>query len=199
MANSGGVVNPHLLSHVHVGDELEVWWPKDSSFYLARVDSELEGGRHRIIYEDGKEYEDLSLATERWRLSGAAEERFKSALAKLAPGAPAQNTEGSEVISETLDISALLEVRVGDELEVWWPIDASFYLGRVDSILDDGSHRIIYEDGEIEELALETEQWRFKCLAADRLAAALKRTPGASAQNVSGSDVRSETSDTSRH
>lgn len=50
---------------------------------------------------------------------------------------------------------------VGDEIEVWWPEDKAYYPGVISAILPNKRHRIIYDDGDIEELLLDNEIWRF--------------------------------------
>lgn len=79
MPDTKGAVNPHLLNHVQVGDEVQVWWPLDRKYYSGRVEAVIEGGRHRIAYEDG-DVEDLVLASEQWRFTGAAAQRVSAAL-----------------------------------------------------------------------------------------------------------------------
>lgn len=61
------------------------------------------------------------------------------------------------------------QIRLGDEIEVWWPDDHKYYPGRITSTLPSGRHRILYTDGEVEDLRLATEQWRFRGAAADRV------------------------------
>lgn len=69
--------NSHLLSHVRLHDEIEVWWPDDKKYYPGTVGLVLPSGKHRIFYTDG-EVEDLSLSKEQWRFCGRAADRFVS-------------------------------------------------------------------------------------------------------------------------
>ena len=51
---------------------------------------------------------------------------------------------------------------VGDAIEVYWPDDKDYYSGKV--IAHDASrclYRVQYDDGEVEEIDLAREQWRF--------------------------------------
>lgn len=69
----------------------------------------------------------------------------------------------------------LSHIRLGDEIEVWWPYDRQYYQGVVAALLANGHHRIHYDDGEVEELQLSTEQWRFRGVAATRVTKAIVR------------------------
>ena len=70
------------------------------------------------------------------------------------------------------NLHLLRQVRIGDEIEVWWPHDERYYPGHVAAIMPSGRHCIYYTDGEKEELLLETEQWRFRGAAATRVLSA---------------------------
>lgn len=74
-----GPVNEHLLSHIRVGDELEIWWPLDRQYYRGTIAAALSEGYHRVEYDDG-DVERLYLPAEQWRFCGAAAERVTSAL-----------------------------------------------------------------------------------------------------------------------
>lgn len=63
----------------------------------------------------------------------------------------------------------LSHIRLLDQIEVWWPYDREYYPGKVAAILPDGRHRVHYDDGEVEELQLSDEQWRFRGDAAKRV------------------------------
>lgn len=110
-ASSKGATNPHLLSHVRVGDELEVWWPLDNAYYSGVVGAVLPAGRHRVCYADG-DVEELVLAAEQWRFRGAAAERVTAALLHGVPPGPSvaeQEVDGSDVSSEALASAAARE------------------------------------------------------------------------------------------
>lgn len=49
---------------------------------------------------------------------------------------------------------------LGDRLEVFWPLDDSYYPGTVTEITDDGCHVVDYDDGNSEKLNLSVENWR---------------------------------------
>lgn len=74
-----GPVNEHLLNHIRIGDDLEIWWPLDRQYYRGRVAAALPHGHHRIEYDDG-DVERLYLPAEQWRFCGAAAERVIVAL-----------------------------------------------------------------------------------------------------------------------
>ena len=62
-----------LLSRVHVGCTVAVYWPDDGEYYPARVTGRAGGSRsvYTLIYDDG-EVETIDLAGERFRFVGAA-------------------------------------------------------------------------------------------------------------------------------
>lgn len=60
-------------------------------------------------------------------------------------------------------------VRIGDTIEVWWPMDKRYYRGVVQSKKSKGYHKIHYNDGDEEDLLLENEQWRLIGDAAQRI------------------------------
>lgn len=51
-------------------------------------------------------------------------------------------------------------VSVGDEIEVYWPLDDAYYRGVVARALPKRRHRVFYDDGDVEDLDLDKEQWR---------------------------------------
>lgn len=51
--------------------------------------------------------------------------------------------------------------RTGDCVDIFWPLDNSYYSGTVQSIDEDGKHNIEYDDGEDEVLYMREETWRF--------------------------------------
>jgi hypothetical protein len=52
---------------------------------------------------------------------------------------------------------------VGRRLSVWWPEDEVFYSGRVEGFsAADGKHKVLYDDGEPEELVLSTQKFRWE-------------------------------------
>lgn len=80
-ASSRGPVNEHLLDHLCVDDELEIWWPLDRKYYPGRISARLASGQHRIQYDDG-DVEHLFLPGEQWRFVGEAARRVTAALKK---------------------------------------------------------------------------------------------------------------------
>lgn len=68
-------------------------------------------------------------------------------------------------------------MRVGDELDVWWPLDNAYYPGVVGAVMDDGRHRIDYDDGDVERVYLRKERWKFRGDAASRVMQALLVPP----------------------
>lgn len=74
-----GAINAHLLKHVRVGDELDMWWPLDNVYYQGCIGAIEDDGRHRIDYKDG-DVEKVYLRKERWKFRGEAAERVLKAL-----------------------------------------------------------------------------------------------------------------------
>ncbi len=53
--------------------------------------------------------------------------------------------------------------QIGQDVEVYWPLDQKFYPGVIDSIdPKTQEHHITYEDGDIEKLSMQDETWRYK-------------------------------------
>lgn len=50
--------------------------------------------------------------------------------------------------------------KVGDRIEIFWPIDNAFYPGQIQS-LQNGQHCIHYDDGDTEAMNMTSEAWRF--------------------------------------
>lgn len=59
-----------------------------------------------------------------------------------------------------------MQPRLGDFIEVYWPLDKVYYRGKVTAVRD-GHTKLLYDDGDIEELKLGTEKWRFSANKAD--------------------------------
>jgi len=54
------------------------------------------------------------------------------------------------------------ESLVGSRIKVWWPDDKKFYNGVVKSFkASTKKHKVVYDDGDIEQLELEKEKWDF--------------------------------------
>lgn len=89
-------------------------------------------------------------------------------------------------------------MRVGDELDVWWPLDNVYYPGVVTAVEKDGRHRIDYEDGDVERVYLRKERWKFRGEAAKRVMHALvppkeaKSESPQSEADVAGSDAKED-------
>ncbi|KAK3144336.1 hypothetical protein QOZ80_4AG0311680 [Eleusine coracana subsp. coracana] len=51
---------------------------------------------------------------------------------------------------------------VGSRIKVWWPEDKMFYNGVVESFTaSSGTHKVAYDDGDVEMLQLKKERWEF--------------------------------------
>ncbi|CAH9086168.1 unnamed protein product [Cuscuta europaea] len=52
------------------------------------------------------------------------------------------------------------ESLVGSRVQVWWPLDSEYYEGQIDSFdRVNKKHKVVYNDGEIEDLDLKKEKW----------------------------------------
>lgn len=49
---------------------------------------------------------------------------------------------------------------VSERIEIWWSGDRAYYPGVVSSANSDGTHKVTYDDGEIESVDLRLEAWR---------------------------------------
>ena len=61
--------------------------------------------------------------------------------------------ESEDSYTEPEELGPTRDLRVGDEIEVFWPLDGQYYPGSVSEYSEDtGKHRIDYDDGEVENL-----------------------------------------------
>eukprot|EP00177_Eucheuma_denticulatum_P001082 GFKZ01001974.1.p1 GENE.GFKZ01001974.1~~GFKZ01001974.1.p1 ORF type:complete len:1046 (-),score=154.52 GFKZ01001974.1:2181-5294(-) len=75
----------------------------------------------------------------------------------------------------------LAQICLADPIEVWWPYDQEYYPGVIAALLPNRRYRVHYDDGEVEELDLSAEQWRFRGHAARRVSSNLTTSPTAAA------------------
>ena len=50
---------------------------------------------------------------------------------------------------------------VGDKIEVLWPAESTYFLGVVAEVTDNNQHVIVYDDGDMETLTMDEQEWRF--------------------------------------
>ena len=50
---------------------------------------------------------------------------------------------------------------IGDNIQVFWPLDSTYYPGTITDISDTGYHTVAYDDGDSEALLINEENWRF--------------------------------------
>ncbi|GAB4854688.1 hypothetical protein Ancab_023270 [Ancistrocladus abbreviatus] len=77
---------------------------------------------------------------------------------------PALASDDGNAISENLESGAeeYGEELVGSMINVWWPNDREFYVGKVESFnAVDMTHKVVYTDGDVEVLLLKHEIWKF--------------------------------------
>ena len=119
-----------------VGSLIDVYWESKGKFITGKVtEFDAPRNRHKIAYVDG-EIERLVLSKERWKLS--------------AQQAPVGTTRKRGTVPS-----------VGDSIEVLWPDDGKFYSGTVKRFdRRTGKFKVLYDDGEEEELKLAEEEWR---------------------------------------
>lgn len=89
----------------------------------------------------------------------------KSGKTKGQPGdsGVSKRKRGQEVeeVPESKNI-VLDKSLVGSRVKVWWPDDKKFYTGVVKSFeTSSKKHKVVYDDGDIEQLQLKTEKWEF--------------------------------------
>lgn len=51
--------------------------------------------------------------------------------------------------------------KVNDRVEIWWSVDKTFYRGTLTRRQEESTFRIVYDDGEMEDLDLTNEYWRY--------------------------------------
>lgn len=51
---------------------------------------------------------------------------------------------------------------VGDKVEVYWPLDNTYYPGTIESEQEDGKLSVAYDDGDMEILNFSTETWKYQ-------------------------------------
>jgi len=57
---------------------------------------------------------------------------------------------------------------LGDTIEVYWPLESRFYPGVVSDI-EDGKYNIQYDDGDVEVLEMQNENWRYQAISANHV------------------------------
>lgn len=50
---------------------------------------------------------------------------------------------------------------VCDRIEIYWPLDSSFYAGKATEITNEGKHVVTYDNDDVETLNILDESWRF--------------------------------------
>ena len=63
--------------------------------------------------------------------------------------------------TEPDELGPTRELKIGDKIEVYWPLDDQYYPGSVSEYAEDtGKHRIAYDDVQVENLKVDEENWR---------------------------------------
>lgn len=73
------------------------------------------------------------------------DEVLLSADTSITPYTPASAEVFDPEYSEQSNSSEIPEA--GERVEVLWPFDQTFFPGHVDSVTNNGSHNIVYEEG----------------------------------------------------
>ena len=70
-------------------------------------------------------------------------------------------TDDSVSSTEPDELGPTRELKIGDKIEVYWPLDDQYYPGSVSEYAEaTGKHRIAYDDGQVENLKMDEENWR---------------------------------------
>ncbi|KAJ0231752.1 Tudor/PWWP/MBT superfamily protein [Hirschfeldia incana] len=153
-----------------VGKRVKVWWPLDKTFYEGVIDSYcLRKKTHRVAYTNG-DIERLHLYKERWELiddlSSASEKKVSKVAARTLAEESEETSKSQPTRSRTArkevgsDTNGLGEDLVGKRVNIWWPLDKTFYEGVVESYSSRKKmHKVVYTDGESEQLNLVNERW----------------------------------------
>ncbi|KAF8103411.1 hypothetical protein N665_0188s0347 [Sinapis alba] len=151
-----------------VGKRVKIWWPLDQTFYEGVIESYCSRKKmHRVVYTDGGEPEQLYLVRERWELledlSSASEKKVSQVAARplAEESSKSQPTRSRAARKEVgSDTNGSGEDLVGKRVNIWWPLDKTFYEGVVESYSSRNKmHKVVYTDGESEQLNLVKERW----------------------------------------
>ena len=134
-----------------LGRRLEVFWPDCSAWYLGSVRSfDIESHKYTVAYDDGDE-EQLDLTVSIATL-------FQRCLQEQSGAKSSKGQAARVVAGGSLDA---MEAMVGRRIEVLWPADSAWYLGKVASYnAQSGRHLVRYNDGDEERLDLSLEVFR---------------------------------------
>ncbi|KAJ4874380.1 Tudor/PWWP/MBT superfamily protein [Raphanus sativus] len=148
-----------------VGKRVKVWWPLDKTFYEGVIDSYCSRKKtHGVAYTNG-DSEELYLVKERWELledlPSASEKKKSQVAARPLAEESEENSKSHQVISRTTKKEVGSgEDLVGKRVNIWWPLDKTFYEGVVESYSSHkNKHTVVYTDGESEQLNLVKERW----------------------------------------
>ncbi|CAH8330216.1 unnamed protein product [Eruca vesicaria subsp. sativa] len=153
-----------------VGKRVKIWWPLDKTFYEGVID--CYSGRtkmHRVSYTNG-DVEQLNLVNERWKLledlPSASEKKVTQVAARPLAEESEENSKRQPMRSRTAkrqvgsDKNGFGEDLVGKRVNIWWPLDKTFYEGVVATYSSRKKmHQVVYTDGESEQLNLGKERW----------------------------------------
>ncbi|KAL0725922.1 hypothetical protein Bca4012_040521 [Brassica carinata] len=153
-----------------VGKRVKIWWPLDKTFYEGVVESYCSRKKmHRVAYSEGDQ-EQLNLIKERWELledlSSASEKKVSQVGARPLAEESEETSKSQSSRSQTArkevgsDTNGSVEDLVGKRVNIWWPLDKTFYEGVVESYSSRKKmHKVVYTDGESEQLNLVNERW----------------------------------------
>ena len=71
------------------------------------------------------------------------------------------STDDSVSTTEPDELGPTPELKIGDKIEVYWPLYDQYYPGSVSKYAEaTGKHRISYDGGQVENLKMDDENWR---------------------------------------
>ena len=69
-------------------------------------------------------------------------------------------TDDSVSSTEPDELGSTRELKIGDEIEIYWPLDDQYYPGSVYEYSEaTGKHRIAYDGGQVENVKIDEENW----------------------------------------
>ncbi|ESQ27121.1 hypothetical protein EUTSA_v10018162mg [Eutrema salsugineum] len=93
--------------------------------------------------------------------SSARSDAKKKTLEAASSDTPVpQSSRDKKKVSQESDKNGFGEDLVGKRVNIWWPLDKTFYEGVIESYCSrKKTHRVVYSDGDSEELNLIKERW----------------------------------------
>ncbi|KAI3962183.1 hypothetical protein MKW98_005814 [Papaver atlanticum] len=151
-----------------IGKRIKVYWDGLRRWFTGRIESfDSKKKLHRILYSDG-DVEELNLLDERFELEVVTSEGFTlcSNLRKNSInrelGSAGKKTKVGDSLADSVSRPVekkVTKVIVGKRIKVYWGGSRRWFTGRIESFDSEKRlHRILYDDGDVDELNLLIER-----------------------------------------